>query len=104
MSFRVNAHLCKTCIFGPHTPLSPERFDQLRREWAAENSVQTCHVTKIGCRGHYEAAKRGEIPHPIRAITATLIDLPPEMDIAEVMQICEDVGWVKFAQEQGSGQ
>lgn len=99
MAFKVNASQCSTCIFGPNSPLTPERLEQYKAQWQSKNRVQECHHAtmkheKVGCRGHYEAARRGEIPHPITEI-AEQLDLG-QLRIEQMMHLSELVGWVEF--------
>lgn len=101
MPFQVNRRQCSTCIFGPKSPISPERFDQLKAQWAEEDIVQTCHHSsmygeQVGCRGHYEAARRGELPHPMQGIAQDmgLGALP----LDRFMQVSESAGWVEFVE------
>lgn len=38
---------CASCIFGPNTPIPPERFAELRAQWEARGNetFQVCHQT-----------------------------------------------------------
>jgi hypothetical protein len=101
MAFRVNNRQCSTCIFNRRSPISPKRFDELKAQWAAEDIVQICHHSSmqgddVGCRGHYEAARRGDIPHPITGIAETLG--LGELPIDQLMGLCESIGWVEFVE------
>lgn len=99
MPFRVNTRQCATCIFSSRSPIPPERFAELRAAWAADDTVQQCHDSTlrggdVGCRGHYEAARRGDLPHPLTGIAETmgLGGLP----LPQMMDLCENMGWVEF--------
>lgn len=99
MAFKVNSVQCRTCIFGANSPVAQVRFEQLRAEWQAENVVQECHDATqkhlhIGCRGHYEAARRGEIPHPIESIAINMGLAGVSMD--NLMQMYERMGLIIF--------
>ena len=98
MGFKVMSKLCETCIFSARTPISQERFDELREGWAKNDNVQECHKATInkehiGCRGHYEAARRGELPHPITGIMATL-GIAGKM--SDLMQVAERLNFIVF--------
>ena len=99
MSFRVYDQRCKSCIFGKNSPVTPERFAELKAAWEQDDTVQECHTATlreehIGCRGHYEAARNGGIPHPIFGI---MIGLGFEgLSISDMMQVAERMGWVSF--------
>ncbi|SRR5258708_6335275 len=99
MPFLVNRHMCPTCIFSNCTPILPERFEELRAEWANDNAVQICHYSdsNVGCRGHYEAARRNEIPHPLPDIAAEVLGIRG-LPIDDLMQICERRGYVQFVE------
>lgn len=102
MSFQVRDSLCRSCIFGQNSPISQERFDQLKQEWQDKDIVQECHSgtlihDHIGCRGHYEAARRGELPkHPLDAIRD---QMGFSISRADFMQIAERMKWVEFVVE-----
>ena len=96
--FKVNKEMCKTCIFGANSPINAKRFADLQAQWAENDIVQECHQAtvieeQIGCRGHYEAARRGEIPHPIIGIWRAM---GLEADTDTLMQISERLGYVNF--------
>lgn len=101
MSFKVMREQCQTCIFGGNSPITAARFAQLRAAWEREGVVQACHhatiqAQTIGCRGHYEAARRGVLPHPITAIMAQLGLNDSSLKTSDLMQIAERLGWVEF--------
>lgn len=102
VSFKVMSERCKACIFGANTPISKERFEELRRNWAAHDAAQECHTAtiagaQIGCKGHYEAARHGAIPHPITGVMAELgITTDSGLTTADLMQIGERMGWIEF--------
>jgi len=76
--YRVNDRLCSTCIFSSKSPVSAERFQELKTHWETHGVVQQCHHSTmqgndVGCRGYYEAAKRGEIQNdPVSAVGKSL--------------------------------
>lgn len=43
----VQAQQCSTCVFGPNSPISPERFRDLREQWERRGgeTYQVCHQT-----------------------------------------------------------
>lgn len=96
MPFTVRKHQCSTCIFGSKSIITPERFAYLREIWIWQNKVQVCHDShdNIACRGHYEAARRGEIPHPISETAEMTLGITGKT--ADVMQVCERLGLVAF--------
>lgn len=59
---QVCARQCATCIFGPRTPITRERFAQLAAVWAKmRGSHQTCHAfgtteggKDVWCAGFWE--------------------------------------------------
>lgn len=88
---------CSTCVFGPDTPIPPERFQDLKEQWLAKTneSFQVCHQTAAWdvddpedevpsidqiavCRGFWDEmyVKRG-VP-------------------VSVLQIFERMGWIVF--------
>ena len=97
MPFRVNQSLCETCIFSTRTPISNARFEALKASWDANQNVQLCHhsETNVGCRGHYEAARRGAIPHPLPVLLAEYLGIS-QLQTADAMQIAERLGIVEF--------
>jgi len=97
MVFRVNNQQCQTCIFGPNSPISDQRFEELRQQWEHDNSVQLCHHShsQVACRGHYEAARNGNIPHPLPDVAAQALGIT-DIPIADLMQICERLGLIVF--------
>lgn len=102
MGFKVNRVMCDTCIFGTKSPISPERFAELEQVWANENRVQECHHAtiqgkQIGCRGHYEAARRGEMSHPITDIAERALGLR-DLAMPDLMQILERMGLIEFVE------
>lgn len=101
MGFRVNQEQCSTCIFGPNSPVSKDRFEDLREMWETDGDerVQTCHHSSIkggdtGCRGHYEAAKRGEIKSPVDILLKRFLD--PNLSKKQAYEIAERMGWIVF--------
>jgi hypothetical protein len=95
MTFFVNNRQCSTCIFGPHSPIGNARFEELKKGWTEGNCVQQCHQSNIAggnvaCRGHYEAARRSEIPHPINGVFGA------HLDIEQSMRVAEALGFVQF--------
>jgi hypothetical protein len=94
--------MCKTCIFGRKSPISQVRFEQLREEWAVEDVIQSCHQSNIdggnaGCRGHYEAAWRGDIPHPVQGIGEAMG--LEDLSTAQLMELFESQGFIVFVDE-----
>ena len=59
---KVCASRCKTCIFGPNTPLPRERFAELAKGWAKmRGGHQVCHQhgtseggEDVYCRGFWD--------------------------------------------------
>ena len=102
MGFKVNQRMCSTCIFGQNSPIPPERFAQLKEQWEREGIVQECHHAtlkqeQIACRGHYEAARRGEVTnHPIMEI-ARQMGLE-SLRVEQMMGFSESQGWVEFVE------
>jgi hypothetical protein len=47
---RVMTERCETCIFGPHSPVSAERFAELRKLWEQRGAehYQVCHHSAVG--------------------------------------------------------
>lgn len=94
--FRVNSKQCETCIFGNRTPIPPERFAELAGIWRDENKAQRCHSNApggdVGCRGHLEAATRGEQAHPVFSAMAGLRIFEREA----ARQIAERLGFISF--------
>jgi hypothetical protein len=100
MGFRVYNQQCATCIFGPNPAITAERLEDYKKLWAKKSAVQTCHTASIagdnvGCRGHYEAAKREEIPHPIPSLLNVNDENGP-LPQAQQMKIAERLGLVEF--------
>lgn len=101
MSFKVNRRQCSTCIFGPKSPIPPERLEDYKREWAEKGATQECHHAtmtheEVACRGHYEAARRGELPYPIQDIAEGMGLNQLRMD--QMMGLSEAMGWVEFVE------
>ena len=102
MAFKVNRVQCETCIFGAKSPISRERFQELQHIWQRDNVVQECHQATIqdehvGCRGHYEAARRNNSQHPIVDTAQVALGLYA-MSTSDVMQVCERMGLVEFVE------
>lgn len=102
MSFRVKSKQCATCIFGSRTPITPERFEELKRTWEEKGIVQQCHAATINnedtaCRGHYEAARREEIPHPALGLAKDLLGIDHEaVGVESVFTVLERLGLITF--------
>lgn len=102
---RVMSKQCATCIFSNRSPISPERFQQLKEQWEAEGIQQECHHAtmqqeQIACRGHYEAARAGKVNnYPLIAVAAGFGLVGLKID--DLMQICERIGWVTFVDLAG---
>lgn len=100
MGYKVMAEKCATCIFSAHTPISPARFQELRATWAENDVAQECHTATIagleyGCKGHYEAARSGAIPHPITGACEQAFGITG-LEVSDLMQIAERLGLVEF--------
>lgn len=100
MSFQVYNRPCNTCIFNKNSPVSDERFEELQDIWKTSDTTQICHKAtlkgeQIGCKGHYDAASRGEIPSPLKTIRVEL-GFTEEMGISftDFLQIAIRVGWI----------
>lgn len=95
--FRVQSKLCSTYVFSNRSPISPERFEEVKAGWDNGKRVQSCHHSAVNtaCRGHYEAARRGEIEHPIAQALSDATGLPL-LPTADAMQISERLGLVEF--------
>jgi hypothetical protein len=66
MTLNVYDKLCATCVFTKRSPISQERFDELKEIWERDGVQQECHTAtnegkQISCRGHYNAAKHGKV-------------------------------------------
>jgi hypothetical protein len=54
---------CDTCIFGPHSPISPARRREYERTWRRKDTFQNCHYGTVTgdkalvCRGFYDWCK-----------------------------------------------
>lgn len=97
--FKVNKTRCDTCIFSKRSPITDERFEELKQAWADENIVQECHKytvedLQVGCRGHYDTSKRGELPHPVNKI-ADDMGLS-HLSVTTQFQIYERMGLIRF--------
>ncbi len=61
-TLRVQARMCQTCIFGPHSPVTEERRDELMAECQRKGIKFVCHQAifagheDVACRGYYELA------------------------------------------------
>lgn len=102
-AYQVAAEQCSTCIFGPKTPLTAERFKYYHRLWERKGFAQECHMATghklhIGCRGHYEAWKRGAFKnHPLRIIARDL-GLPDDLRNEQLARLFESLGHIIFVQ------
>ncbi len=101
MTLKINETQCDTCIFGKRSPITPERFEELKKGWESRSKHQECHQATIegehvGCRGHYEAARRNELPYVAVAIVREQLGLPLSIPPADCLQIAERLGWVTF--------
>lgn len=52
--------MCKTCIYGPRSPIGVERRTEMERSAERAGSCIVCHSTlgtpeNAGCRGHLDA-------------------------------------------------
>lgn len=99
-AFIVNSKMCATCIFGANSPIPPERFEELKREWELKDIVQECHDSTIngghlGCRGHYEQARNDEtFNHPLDRVRDAMG--MGQIDRQRFMRFCEEMEWVIF--------
>jgi hypothetical protein len=75
LPIKVCAHKCDTCIFSDKSPVSPERFKDLKERWGT-HSHQICHKFGVGyheddedetaaldgedvwCRGYWDAMEK----------------------------------------------
>lgn len=101
MSFKVNNQLCSTCIFSKRSPISPERLEQLKDQWQELEAVQECHSAtikdeRVACRGHYEAARRGDLPYEALENAAREGLGLTGLSVPDLMQICERLALVEF--------
>lgn len=97
--FRVMDKPCNTCIFSKNTPISQERFEELRASWAAKGVQQECHKATIeqqhiACRGHFNRWLAGELPYPLDQVQAELGwgNLTRE----QFLNVCLNMGWITF--------
>lgn len=97
--FKVMAERCKTCIFSQNTPISRERFLELREAWRKEDIQQECHQATvahqhIACRGHFDQWYNGHAPYPLNTIKHDLHmdDLTNE----QFLDVCKNMGWITF--------
>lgn len=98
--YHVNAKQCRTCIFGKQSPVSAARFAELKASWEREHIVQECHHAtvkgdKIGCRGYYEAARRGNV------LNSPMMDIAEQMGLTslrtdQAFGLFELLGFVQF--------
>ena len=100
--FRVRGKRCSTCIFGTHSPISPERLAELRECWTIENRAQECHQhtvndEQVGCAGHYQAGKLGTVHHPVSAIACQFL---PTLPLADAYTIFERMSLVQFVEDE----
>lgn len=103
MAFFVNKKMCATCIFSKNSPISEERFKDLEETWEKEGKQQECHqFTKknehAACRGHYEAAKRGEYQnYPVVSAVSQIFNA--NLNAEQAFQIGERLGYIVFIGE-----
>lgn len=54
---------CSTCIFGPNSPITPERRKDYMEKWQRSDTFQNCHHGTVNgdkalmCRGFYDWCK-----------------------------------------------
>jgi hypothetical protein len=86
--WEVNKERCSSCIFGAKSPVSPERFKELKRTWARRDTHQTCHHStieggQVACKGYFDAALSdgGDI-YPSQAMRIALaLDMVDFVDV-----------------------
>jgi hypothetical protein len=100
---RINSKLCSTCIFTNNSPVDDVRFRDLKRSWESDKSGQQCHHStlqndNVMCRGHYNAAKKGDVYHPVVETSQKFFNLSdPEMNTPEfVCTLAERMGLIVF--------
>lgn len=99
MTFRVQKRPCKTCIFHGNSPISDERFEELKQQWETEHRGQECHAAtiegqQIGCKGHMDAFVRGDVYHPL-ADAFDEVGLGG-LDVSTAVQVAENMGWIEY--------
>jgi len=101
-AFTVRATRCATCIFGPRSPIPPERLEELKATWASEDRAQECHHhtardEHVGCAGHYQMGRLGIVYHPVIAIARQIF---PQVSIAQAYEVFERLGWVHLFEDE----
>lgn len=57
---RICEERCASCIFGPNSPIGPQRRQEYERIWQKTDTFQNCHYGTITgdkalmCRGFYD--------------------------------------------------
>lgn len=100
MTYKVNRVMCSTCIFSKRSPISAERFEELKATWEREGVSQECHHAtingeKIGCKGHYLAALNDpDYPHALSIAQAEMKLSAMPRD--HFMRFAEAMGLITF--------
>ncbi len=98
--FRVMSEMCQTCIFGAKSPISQERFEELKRIWERKSVVQECHVAtiqdeRVACRGHFNMyLTNPAMPYPLDGIQQEL-GLSP-LSRKMFVQVVERMGFIQY--------
>lgn len=97
--FQVMSDQCATCIFTSRTPITAERFLELRQAWKEHNQVQECHVATVAgehvaCRGHFNRWLAGTMPYPLEEIKQELG--LNSMSREDFVQLSARMGWITF--------
>ncbi len=93
---------CSTCIFGAHSPISPERFAELRECWEKKDKGQECHQhtvrhEQVGCAGHYQAGKLGIVHHPVSVLARQIL---PSVPLEDAYKTFELLGLVQSVKDE----
>lgn len=96
----INNSMCSSCIFGANSPIPDSRFAELEREWNKRGVHQECHQftvfhEHVGCRGHYEAARRGEYPNYPAILELGKLGIK-DLSAKDILQVAERLGLIRF--------
>lgn len=99
---RIMAGKCSSCIFGPNSPVAPERFAELRALWEQRGAeaYQICHQTFTGDTDD-EDYVQPDMTSEAAVCGGFYEEMYQRRGIAvQVIQVAERMGWIEFVEPE----
>lgn len=103
LKLRVVKGKCATCVFGPNSPITPERFQDLRRQWLerGHERFQICHHFATG--NSYDNDEEPEDDEAALTIDNVAVcggwfeEMYVKRGVAsQIVQVAERLDWLEF--------